>query len=66
MRVVADAPTHTELDEVTRWRRVALIRAGYPPKLARAIADRHDIDLHQALELVKAGCPAGVAFRILR
>ena len=55
----------TEIERVERWRQEALERAGYAPDVAAALAARHDIDLHAAVELVERGCPADIAARIL-
>jgi hypothetical protein len=62
------APTITqdpELEQVERWRAERLKRAGYPAEGATALAARHDIDLHYAIDLVEGGCPVDVALRIL-
>jgi hypothetical protein len=55
----------TEAERVERWRVEALEKVGYDLESARQLAARNDIDLHQAVELVEAGCPPGVALRIL-
>ena len=55
----------TELDRVERWRAEELIRAGYEPSDAVALAARHDIDLHRAVELIQQGCPYETAIEIL-
>jgi hypothetical protein len=57
--------TETELDRVEQWRAEELIRAGYDPSDAVALAARHDIDLHFAIELVQMGCPYETAIDIL-
>lgn len=57
--------TRTELDRVEHWRAEELIRAGYDPSDAVALAARHDIDLHLAVELVESGCPYETAIEIL-
>jgi hypothetical protein len=54
-----------EADPVYRWRRKALCRAGYTEEQAKQLARRHEIDLHEAVDLVRRGCPPGVAVRIL-
>lgn len=53
-----------ELDKVTGWRLETLTEAGYPLQFAQALAERHDVDLHEAVELVKA-CPPETAVSIL-
>ena len=54
-----------EESEVVRWRRAALRRAGYREEEARELARRADVDLHRAVDLVRAGCPPELAYRIL-
>ena len=55
----------TEIDRVESWRAEELIRAGYTPGDAVALAGRHDIDLHFAVELLEQGCPIETAIDIL-
>jgi hypothetical protein len=55
----------TEIERVEHWRAEELIRAGYDPGDAVALAARHDIDLHFAVELVKQGCSHELAIDIL-
>jgi len=50
---------------VEHWRAEELIRAGYEPSDAIALAARHDIDLHRAVELIQQGCPYETAIEIL-
>ena len=57
--------TESELDRIVRWRSEELERAGYSPDGAAALAARLEIDLHDATELVKRGCPPDIALRIL-
>jgi hypothetical protein len=57
--------TETELDRVEHWRAEELVRAGYDASDAIALAARHDIDLHLAVELVEQGCPYETAIEIL-
>jgi hypothetical protein len=52
-------------DEVVRWRRARLLRAGYSEETARQLAELRDVDLHRAVDLVRQGCPPGLAARIL-
>ena len=54
-----------ELEQVERWRADRLKKAGYPADGAVQLAARHDVDLHYAIDLLEAGCPADVALRIL-
>jgi hypothetical protein len=58
-------PIQTESEKVERWRAEALEKVGYDAASARMLALRHDVDLHQAIELVQNGCPPGTAVRIL-
>jgi hypothetical protein len=58
-------PSETELDRIERWRAEELVRAGYDPSDALALAARHDIDLHFAVELIGQGCPYETALEIL-
>ena len=55
----------SELDRIVRWRSEELERAGYSPDGAASLAARLDVDLHEAIDLVKRGCPAEIALRIL-
>ena len=57
--------TETEQERVEHWRAEELVRAGYDPSDAIALAARHDIDLHMAVELVEQGCPHETAIDIL-
>ena len=61
----ANVITESELDRITRWRSEELERGGYSADGAAALAARLDIDLHEAIDLVKSGCPAEIALRIL-
>jgi hypothetical protein len=55
----------TEQERVEHWRAEELVRAGFDPSDAIALAARHDIDLHFAVELVQQGCPYETAIDIL-
>jgi hypothetical protein len=59
--------THPRREErrVLGWRYEVLVRAGYPEREAIVLADRADVDLHLAVELVQAGCAPATALRIL-
>ena len=69
MRIMAAAEAgiyqETEQERIERWRFEELERAGYDSEAAAAIAGRMDIDLHQAVDLVRGGCPPEVALAIL-
>ena len=54
-----------EVRRVIQWRRAELERAGYDSAGAQAIAERLDIDLHTATDLLRGGCPAETALKIL-
>ncbi len=55
----------SELDRIVRWRSEELERAGYAPDGAAALAARLEVDLHEAIDLVKGGCPPDIAVKIL-
>ena len=55
----------TEIERIERWRAEELERAGYEPRAAGRLAVRHDVDLHQAIDLLQRGCPVDVALKIL-
>ena len=55
----------TELDRVERWRTAELMRVGFAGDDAVALAARTEVDLHEAIELVRRGCPPELAVRIL-
>ena len=61
----ADVQFETEAERIERWRYEALLRAGYEPTAARRIAERQDIDLHFAVELLEKGCSPELAVSIL-
>jgi len=54
-----------ELDIVEQWRVESLQRAGYDELSARKLAQRADIDLHTATDLLRAGCSSELALQIL-
>jgi hypothetical protein len=55
----------SEVERVERWRSEALEHAGYDSDSAALVAVRHDVDLHQAIEIVEQGCAPEIALRIL-
>lgn len=55
----------TDDEKVDVWRLHVLLEAGYPRLCAERMAELHSIDLHVAVEMLKAGCPPYVAERIL-
>ncbi len=56
--------TEGERAKVESWRLHVLMEAGYPLPLAERIAGS-DVDLHQAVDLLGAGCTAETAAEIL-
>jgi hypothetical protein len=52
-------------EEVVYWRLEQLLRGGYELADAREIATRREIDLHQALRLLRDGCTPDLALAIL-
>ena len=55
----------TERERITRWRAEELERAGFEQAAAALIAARWDVDLHDATDLVRAGCSPELALQIL-
>jgi hypothetical protein len=55
----------SEGERVAHWRFEALRCAGYDKRSAQTLARRRDVDLHLAADLLRAGCPAETALRIL-
>ena len=58
------AETYDERVKVETWRLHVLMEAGYPVPLAERIAHT-TADLHQAVELIRAGCTPELATEIL-
>ncbi len=61
---ITESELQGEESEVISWRRAALRRAGFDEESAQELARRIDVDLHRAVDLVRAGCPPGLAYRI--
>lgn len=55
----------TEADPVRRWRLEELRRAGYTDSDALVLSGKPGVDLHLAVRLLRDGCPARTALRIL-
>jgi hypothetical protein len=55
----------TEQERIERWRAEELVRGGYDPEQAMALAVRHDIDIRSAIQLLARGCTAELALQIL-
>jgi hypothetical protein len=51
--------------EIYTWRFEQLERAGYAAAHAAQLADDDSVDLHQACDLLRRGCPEHTAFAIL-
>lgn len=58
------APVHRDLG-VLSWRYEELERAGYPVDVALILAERADVDLHSACDLLGHGASVDEAVRIL-
>jgi hypothetical protein len=54
----------SERIKIESWRLHVLIEAGYPLPLAEKVA-HSNADLHQAVDLIKAGCLPELATEIL-
>ena len=54
-----------ETERVLLWREEELERVGYGRETARDLAERTYVDLHLAMDLLRRGCPADTAVRIL-
>jgi len=54
-----------ETERVLLWREEELERVGYERAMARDLAERTYVDLHLAMDLLRRGCPADTAIRIL-
>jgi len=55
----------TEIERIERWRAEELERAGYDARDAQKLAQRHDVDLHRAVDLIRHGCSPDLALAIL-
>jgi len=56
---------HDPAARVLSWRIEQLIAVGYDGDSAFVLALDRSVDLHDATELVRRGCPPETAFRIL-
>lgn len=55
-----------EQEKINEWRLDICMQLGFAVDHATILAERHDIELHQIIELVQVkGCPPEQAFRIL-
>jgi hypothetical protein len=55
----------SEIDRIERWRHEELARAGYDSESALVLAASHDVDLHEAVDLLRCGCSVELALQIL-
>jgi len=55
----------TEEQRIESWRMEVLEGAGYEKRAAALLACRKDVDLHQAISLLKNGCSPELALEIL-
>lgn len=55
----------TRSEGILAWRAEQLEAAGYPSEDALRLAERTDIDLHLATDLLRDGCATHTALRIL-
>ena len=60
-----DLDFDAEAERVLLWREEELERVGYERETARDLAERAYVDLHLAMDLLRRGCPADTALRIL-
>ena len=65
MPAAQETTVETEVERVERWRTAELMRVGFAGDDAVALAARTEVDLHEAIELVRRGCPPELAVRIL-
>ena len=63
--MVAVADADTELVRIVCWRQHELERAGYGSDIASLIAGCLDVDLHEAVALIRNGCKESTAVLIL-
>jgi hypothetical protein len=61
----AETGIRDETEAVEAWRAEQLELAGFGAAAAAELAGRHDVDLHGAIELLRDGCSAELALKIL-
>jgi len=61
----AETEIRDETELVEAWRAEQLELAGFGAAAAAELAVRSDVDLHGAIELLRGGCPAELALKIL-
>ena len=55
----------SELERVEDWRRLRLLQGGFDAEAAATLAICFDVDVREAVRLIRAGCPQKVALAIL-
>ena len=55
----------SEINRIEQWRHEELERAGYDPESAIVLAASHDVDLHEAVNLLRRGCSVDLALQML-
>jgi hypothetical protein len=65
MEMTAVTLKDQEAERVEAWRVGELQRAGYDREAAAELASRVDVDLHLAVDLLRAGCSPELALQIL-
>jgi hypothetical protein len=64
--VTADvAQRQAAFEEILDWRFEQLMRVGYDRDQALAVSRRLEVDLHQAVDLIRSGCSSELALLIL-
>lgn len=54
-----------EAEAILRWRLDELVRVGFDIGSALIVASHVEVDLHDACDLLRRGCPVETALRIL-
>lgn len=62
---MSDEEVVERVDKVVAYRQEILERNGYEPADALRLASDRDVDLHRAVDLVRAGCSHRMAVEIL-
>ena len=58
-------PKAGDAQSVVRWRRLELLKCGFPPALAARVAKDERFELHDLIDLVERGCSPALAVQIL-
>ena len=59
------AQRQAAFEEILDWRFEQLMRVGYDRDQALVVSSRFDVDLHQAVDLIRSGCSCELALLIL-